>query len=430
MAAGPRTEPVETSPCDTSSQRGDRTYRMPLIVSALLIAVLSATFPASPISAAEPIIDAQLVDGRNIKGTTPSIDANVLSLAVDGKQQQFTLDDLLAIQFPAAVGQPTARSWLLLSNGDRAPLSPIDLVDDAFVCRWNDAEQRANWRIPLELVTGLLRQPLTVNETTSLLPELSRRAFTEDTLFLSDGTRLAGALEGVTADSFRVETAVGIVPVETSRVEAIAMNAALVQRPESAERSALVVLRDGSWLTLQDLAIAVDGSLTGQTSSDTELHTTLADVVQIAFYGPRVIDLTQRAPQMVTSDSFVSRKHELLVNRNVRGGWLQLGGRSYGRGFGMTSGMSVTFELETGDRQFQATVGLDDSVDTEGSVVFVVTVDDRRVFTSPTMRGGDAPLAIGPLEIAGGQRLTLFIEFAEFGNVQDVADWCNPVILR
>lgn len=430
MAAGLRTEPVETPALDISPQRGDRTYRMPPIVSALVTAVLIANFPASPISAAEPIVDAQLVDGRNIKGTTPSIDANVLSLAVDGKKQQFSLDDLLVIHFPATVGQPTARSWLLLSNGDRAPLSPIDLVDDAFICRWNDAQQRANWRVPLELVTALLRQPLNVSETLSLLPELSRRAFTEDTLILSDGTRLAGALEGVTVESFRVETAVGVVPVEAARVEAVAMNAALVQRPEPPERSTLVILRDGAWLTLQDLGTTSDGSLTGRTAFDAELKVPLAEVARIAFYGSRSIDLTHRMPTKVTTLPFVSRKHDMLGNRNVRGGWLQLGGRSHARGLGMTSGMSATFDLEPGDREFQATVGIDDSVGANGSVVFAVDVDDRRIFTSPVVHGGDAPLAIGPLDIAGGQRLRLSVEFADYGNVQDVANWCDPVILR
>jgi hypothetical protein len=152
--------------------------------------------------------------------------------------------------------------------------------------------------------------------------------------------------------------------------------------------------------------------------------------VQIACYGPRVIDLTRRSPREVVSEPFVSRQHKLQINRNVRGGWLQLNGRSHARGFGMTSGMSATFDLEPGDRQLKATVGIDDSVGPAGSVIFAVDLDGRRIFTSPVVRGGDTPLTIGPLEIAGGKTLTLSVEFADYGHLQDIANWCDPLILR
>ncbi|HVJ69452.1 MAG TPA: NPCBM/NEW2 domain-containing protein, partial [Caulifigura sp.] len=332
------------------------------ILACLLLSLAGFAHSARAVSEEFLAATVQLQNGRTVAGKIISIDANELLLSVDGRRHQFPIDDLVAIDFSPAPAQSTLRSWLLLSNGDRAPLTPIDLVDDAFLCRWEDATQPASWRVPLELVTALLRQPLNVKEEAALLPELSRRAFTEDTLILSDGTRLAGALEGVTADTFRVETAVGIVPVEAARVAAVAMNAALVQRPEPAKRSALVILRDGTWLTLHDLAISTDQSLTGRTGFDAELKVPLADVARIACYGPHVIELSRRTPLNVTTVQFVSRKQDLQINRNVRGGWLELDGRSHARGLGMTSGMSATFDLEPGDRQFEATVGIDDSV--------------------------------------------------------------------
>jgi len=401
---------------------------LPLMIVALLLIV--ALLHAAAAHSAEPLsASLHFVDRQSIHSTITLIEHDVLSLSVDENQHQVPIDDLISIDLSPST-PPVARSWLLLSNGDRVPLTPVDLVDDAFQCRWDEVSPHANWRVPVELVTAFLHQPLTVGDYASLLPELSRRTFTEDTFILSDGTRLAGALEGVTADTFRVETAVGIVPVEASRVEAVAMNAALVQQPEPSKRSALVILRDGTWLTLHDLAISANQSLTGRTSFDAELKVPLADVARIACYGPRVIDLTRRAPIKVTTVPFVSRKHELLINRNVRGGWLQLVGHSHARGFGMTSGMSAAFAVEPADRQFQATVGIDDSVGAAGSVIFAVDLDGRRLFTSPTVRGGEAPLAIGPLDITGGTSLTLSVEFADFGQVQDVANWCDPLILR
>jgi hypothetical protein len=221
-----------------------------------------------------------------------------------------------------------------------------------------------------------------------------------------------------------------MVPVETARVEAIALDAALVRAPVTKERAALVVTRDGAWLTLYDWSIGGSGELTGMTGPGVELRAPLADVVRMTCFGPRVIDLTTRQPVDVHVTPFVSRAAELLVNRNVRGGFLRLQGREHARGLGMTSGMSATFPLEQGDRQFRATVGLDDCVGDDGSVVFAVDLDGRRVFTSPVLTGRDAPLAIGPLDVAGGERLTLSVEFAQRGNVQDVANWCDVVVTR
>jgi len=405
--------------------------RVPLATPLLSLFILLALLCPIGTLAAEPMtLAVRLFDSRTISGTMASLENDVLSMTVDGRPASFPIDDLIAIDFASPAGTPTAKSWLLLANGDRAPLAPIDLVDDAFVCRWLSERERPNWRVPLELVTGLLRQPLNQTGETSLLPELSRRGFDEDTLILGDGTRLAGALEAVTADSFRVETAVGGVPVDAARVEALAMNVALLQRPAAVDRAALVHLGDGTCVSLQALAISAAGTLTGRTGFDAELLAPLSEVARINFYGARVIDLTTREPPSVSVVPFVSRTSQMLVNRNVRGGWLQLGGRDYTRGFGMTSGMTATFALEPDDRQFQATVGLDDSVGEAGSVVFAVAVDGRRLFTSPVVRGGDAPLVIGPLDIADGKQLSLSVEFAEYGNVQDVANWCDPVILR
>lgn len=405
---------------------GTRTLLIATLLCSLAgFALLTTTAQAEAIPAT-----VRLCDGRSVSGTIDSVDADVVRLTVDGRPQQFPLDDVRGIEVATASGASTSRSWLLLSNGDRVPLVPVDLVDDAFVCRWENGRQQSNCRVALELVTVVLRQPLHAPAASSMLPELSRRTFSDDTLMLSDGTRLTGALDGVTADLFRLETAVGIVPIEAFRVVAVAMNAALVQRPPDSERAALVALRDGAWLTLHDLTIAGDGTLSGRTAFDAELAVPLTDIERIALYGPRVVDPARRPLDDIETTPFVSRTSPPLVNRNVRGGWLQLGGREYARGFGMTSHTSATIALEHGDRRFQATVGLDDSVGAAGSVVFTVAVDGRRVFTSPIVHGGDAPSTIGPLDIAGGERLTLSVEFAEYGNVEDVANWCDPIILR
>ncbi|MFO1092352.1 MAG: NPCBM/NEW2 domain-containing protein [Planctomycetaceae bacterium] len=370
----------------------------------------------------------ELVDGTSVQGEVVSLTEEALTIATGEGERAIRREDVLSLDLTAATPRDADSEWVLFANGDRAPLAPVELVDDQLVCRGSVAE-RTTWRIPVEQVTALIRQPLPAMADSPLLAELAFRVFRDDTVILQDGTRLTGAVESIGPEALRVESAVGSVAVEARRVAAVAMNSSLVQRPTAPDALTLAMLRNGAWLALEEATVS-GGEIAGRTSFDAEYRAALSEVSRVVCFGHRVRDLTLYEPMQVSIVPFVSRRAELRTNRNVRGGWLKLKGREFARGFGMTSGMSASFALAAEDRQFRATVGLDDCVGAAGSVVFAVDVDGRRVFTSPVMTGRDAAMELGPLDVSGGRRLTLSVEFAEQGNVQDVADWCEPVILR
>jgi hypothetical protein len=52
------------------------------------------------------------------------------------------------------------------------------------------------------------------------------------------------------------------------------------------------------------------------------------------------------------------------------------------------------------------------------------------VYASPTQTGGSPALFIGPIDVSGKKRLTLIVDFGERGDVQDHADWCDPVLVE
>ncbi len=49
--------------------------------------------------------------------------------------------------------------------------------------------------------------------------------------------------------------------------------------------------------------------------------------------------------------------------------------------------------------------------------------------TSP-LPGSALSQKIGPLDLRGKRSLTLHVEFGELGDIQDHADWCDPVLVR
>jgi hypothetical protein len=52
------------------------------------------------------------------------------------------------------------------------------------------------------------------------------------------------------------------------------------------------------------------------------------------------------------------------------------------------------------------------------------------VFTSPVLTGRSAPVDLGPLDVAGAHELTLVVEYGEYGDILDYADWGDAVLVR
>ena len=74
-------------------------------------------------------------------------------------------------------------------------------------------------------------------------------------------------------------------------------------------------------------------------------------------------------------------------------------------------------------------IGIDSEVGNGGSVVFRVIGDERPLFESPVMRGGDAPLAVS-VDVTGVLLLRLEVDQADHGDVADHADWAEARLLK
>ena len=63
----------------------------------------------------------------------------------------------------------------------------------------------------------------------------------------------------------------------------------------------------------------------------------------------------------------------------------------------------------------------------KGSVRFVVEVDGNRVFASNLVTGAAEPVVVGPIDVSGRRRLSLIVEYGELADIDDWADWCDPI---
>jgi hypothetical protein len=122
------------------------------------------------------------------------------------------------------------------------------------------------------------------------------------------------------------------------------------------------------------------------------------------------------------------------MDRSVAGTPLTSGGSPYRRGIGMHAPSRLVFALDGEPRTLRGRLAIDDSTainaeGARGSVVFRVHADGERLWESPLVRGGDAPIAFPPLDLAGKHELVLEVDPAgDFAG--DRANWLDLVLVR
>ena len=126
--------------------------------------------------------------------------------------------------------------------------------------------------------------------------------------------------------------------------------------------------------------------------------------------------------------SFVQGWGSARSNRSVDGNPLKIGGQSFANGVGTHAESEVSIRLDRKAVRFQAKVGIDAEVKDLGSVEFVVLLDDKVVWRSGVMRGGQAPKAVD-LDTSRANTITLSVEDGGDGINYDHADWADAVFL-
>jgi alpha-galactosidase len=112
------------------------------------------------------------------------------------------------------------------------------------------------------------------------------------------------------------------------------------------------------------------------------------------------------------------------VNRAIRETPLKIAGKKFDRGVGTHANSVLWVELAGGTERFTATVGLDDAANGNGSIVFKILGDGRKLFESEVMKPG-APAKKVDVALRGVRTLLLQVTDAGDGIGFDHADWAD-----
>jgi alpha-galactosidase len=118
----------------------------------------------------------------------------------------------------------------------------------------------------------------------------------------------------------------------------------------------------------------------------------------------------------------------IVPNKSIGGNTITLAGVPYVKGIGVNSRSGIEYNLGGVCKRFQASIGIDDEMGANGSVIFEVFADGALIYASPPLTGSSPTQAID-LDVTGVRRLTLGVDDDNNGNTDDHADWANALVI-
>lgn len=253
-----------------------------------------------------------------------------------------------------------------------------------------------------------------------------------DLVLLANGDELTGQLGLLSSKGLTIDGELGAADLAWDRVTAVLFGLARPKTFEAQGAEQAQVLRiiaglgDGSRLVARGL------ELEGETvrvvpwfgDGGAVLSVTAGNMVFLQPLGGRARYLSDLKPESYRHIPYLSLPWDYRLDRCVTGRHLRAGGRLYLKGVGMHSASRLTWRLDSTYRRFDAAVAIDESAGPRGSVVFRVFVDSEERYRSPVVRGG-APAIPVSVDVTGGRRLSLVVDFADRGDELDHADWLD-----
>jgi len=288
--------------------------------------------------------------------------------------------------------------------------------------------------IPLPLVRGVVFPGAgTTAKRDRLLRRLASTNRGDRDLVLTVGDdEIAGTIKSIDFQNVTLDTALGIVVVELTKTAAIVFNPALAAPAPSSGVRTLVGTRDGSIFNCSaikpngELLKLIPSALDGASAPAWEPART--DVVYLQTIGGKVTYLSDLTPSGFKHVPYLERQWSYGLDRTICGATLTADGKRYRKGVSMHSTSRLTFPIAPDKKRFAAEIAIDDETQRRGSVTFRVFVDAEERFRSEVVRGGEKPRTI-EVDVAGGSQLSLVVDFADFADEQDHADWLNARLM-
>jgi hypothetical protein len=362
---------------------------------------------------------------------------------VAGEQRSLSADDLVSW---GALSDADARTVVLLEPTGGLPARLVAVQNDQLTVR---SDLWGTLVLPRSLIRGvLLHLPIDPLQRDQLAVKVRAFHGSQDHFWLANGDAISGHLvpppeEPATPSLFGLDTlhvafAQGGAP---KAVPIRGIHAIWLSRSEEVvtnRKAARIVMgfRDGGCIPVQNVSQREDRtalSVSEEVILEAATTQLVSQVVMLQPRGSRVQYVSDLEPIDQAEVPFLEQAWSYGRDHSVAGGRLRCRGRVYLKGLGMHSTSRLVYDLPGGFREFAAELALDDSAGRGGSVTYRVFMERDggwgSVYESPIVRGGERPLPVR-VEINQATRIALVVDYADYGNVLDRANWLNARLVK
>jgi hypothetical protein len=370
-------------------------------------------------------------EGRTRTGVLTELGAGQLALG-NIEQVRLRTRNLVSLKIKDRASTIAATDPLvILAGGDILAVRPEAIDEESLTARWVRFPTWPPVKLPLESVRSLiLTRPPDTAVGARLLNQLLEYGDPQDTVIMANGDALVGEFSSLDDRYLVLESPAGKSSLDRSGIRAVIFNPTLSTTETLKGEGALISLVDGSRFRARDLKFGTLDRLKVKTLFGVDLDLPLGAVESLRFLGGCAVYLSDLAHTDYKFEPFLDLQWPLRNDRNVSGGFLTLRGVEYAKGLGVHSRSSINYRLDGKFRWFHAVLGLDDETQGKGSVQFEVLADGKRINKSDVLTGISPPVVLDRLDVAGTKLLTLRVDFATLGDIQDHANWCDAVLIR
>lgn len=360
-----------------------------------------------------------------------ALDERSLTIRNDNGVGQVPRDGLLGLELsqPSSTSHP--RFEILTTAGDVLRSDSVTVQDDqvrvvvgvgnGLTLTWPLEQVRQ-----IDRLTGAVSSPAATNGDSGK---------SDDVVILRNGDTLTGEFLEMVEDAVRIRSNLGETTIAPDDLRSIRFSPDLLTVPMTPTSHAIVQLNEGSYLTVARITRAVGNSDWLVEIGGQENRIPSVAVRRIAFYGPEIVSLTQRASREERTTPFLPgveprKTSEVPMTGISKSRPVRIDNLPVPRTLSDIGRTVWEFSIEPADQELRTAVGLPDGIGSNGSCRFRIEVDGKSVYDSGVVRAADAMPAVPPVSVAGAGTVKLIIDYGEFWDIRNRGVWIDPRLIQ
>ena len=409
-----------------------------------MVLLALSLFLVSPLREARSSVDLIPLEGKPIEARLMACTSQgAWDFDIAGQITSLPATDFIRWGNPA---NKLAGPVLFLTDGSRL------VADEAFTqlqikedeVHFDSKSIGENTRLPLQWIEAIVLTSETNGQRRDLwLEHLRQQPRERDVVLMENEDLLEGTVVALgERELLLLRNSGETLRIARQNVKAIAFQPALLERPEPLQQFLILQLSDGSSLraaswkgNAKNIQVRTAGGANALTfniaSKGSATRKQIVGLLPIGFESVFLSDLEEAAYQ---HHPFLSLHWPYRRDRSVLGERLQTQSKLYEKGIGMHTDAELTFRLEQPFKRLDGAVGIDDSAEDQGSVIFEVDVQRgdanwNTAFRSRMLRGGE-PAEPFSVDLEGVKGIRLKAGHAVDGDTLDRANWLDVRLLR